>query len=210
MCSFGEEARRFSAAPPRRWLSIRFRHTLRLGGSGHLTSVRGGGPLTTLIDPVHPEFREDPMGTTLGERRDRGADRETPWPGSSGHSCSLSFGLPLAGPYEDIESAEKGSKREKDDSGRRGSLADVLGDAAADPSSVRGNPGTALWSNRPPRLCGREGLPHPNLRNQLFRRVPSPPQPLLHGQRRDKTSGSPPSRGPRLPGVSGRRDRERR
>ena len=61
------------------------------GGSGHRTSVRGGGPLTTLVDPVHPESGKTLWGRLWAnveteeqiERRPGPDRRATPVPSPS-------------------------------------------------------------------------------------------------------------------------------
>ena len=47
------------------------------GGAGHRTSLRGGGPMTTLVVAEHARVRPHPLGAALAQRRESRADRGT-------------------------------------------------------------------------------------------------------------------------------------
>ena len=136
------------------------------GGAGHRTSLRGGGPLTTLIVALHQDY-----GDTLWGRLWPNVETAEQVSARSGDAAlsddpKTNFSLARSHPHLTIEAGWQ-----TNDARRRPSPTSLLGYAASHSVAVRRCAGSRLWFDRCGGLRGGDQISHQKLRNELHRRV---------------------------------------
>ena len=176
------------------------------GGAGHRTSLRGGGPMTTLVIANHEDY-----GATLWGRLWPNVETREQIEGrasdvTASDDLTLIFSVARSHPHFKPEGRGEG-----DDTRQRSSLAGLLGDASPHPASVRERTGSTLRSHRRQGPCRHSELPYQELRDRLFGGLRTSSDTVLSTEGRLSKAARPSqTRRHQLPSVARPRLRERR